>query len=129
MWIIQKIVSKGEYNYAVVPEHPNATSNGYVLEHRVVMENAIGRLLEQWELVHHIDENKKNNAIENLQILTIAEHNQHHAPDPEYIILKCDECGSEFARRANQRAEVKKYKNAFCSRSCNGKFQRRKQLS
>ncbi len=81
MWIIQKIVSKGEYNYAVVPEHPNATSNGYVLEHRVVMENAIGR------------------------------------------------CGSEFARRANQRAEVKKYKNAFCSRSCNGKFQRRKQLS
>lgn len=45
MWKIEKIVSKGDYNYAVVPEHPFSTKNGYVLEHRVIMENHLKRLL------------------------------------------------------------------------------------
>lgn len=44
-WKIQKIVSKGDYNYAITKEHPKATKNGYVLEHRIVMENHLGRLL------------------------------------------------------------------------------------
>jgi hypothetical protein len=38
MWKIQKLVSKGDYTYAKVPEHPSATKNGYVLEHRIVVE-------------------------------------------------------------------------------------------
>ena len=45
VWKIRRIVSKGDYNYAVVPEHPNKTKFGYVLEHRIVMENHLGRLL------------------------------------------------------------------------------------
>ena len=68
MWNIRKIVSKGDYNYAVVPEHPNRTKNNYVLEHRVVMENHLGRLLNDDEVVHHINGNKKDNRIENLTI-------------------------------------------------------------
>ena len=43
MWNIKKIVSKGDYLYALVPEHPKATKNGYVLLHRIVMENHLGR--------------------------------------------------------------------------------------
>lgn len=39
MWKIQKIISKGVYNYAFTPEHPNSTKKGYVLEHRAIIEN------------------------------------------------------------------------------------------
>lgn len=38
MWNIKKLIHKGEYDYALVPDHPYATKNGYVLYHRVVME-------------------------------------------------------------------------------------------
>lgn len=66
---IKKVIKKGDYLYALVPDHPNATKNGYVLMHRVVTENHLGRLLEKNEIVHHLDENKHNNAIENLQVM------------------------------------------------------------
>lgn len=122
MWTIQRIVSKGEYNYAVVPDHPKATKHGYVLEHRVVMENHLRRLLDATELVHHKDENKKNNALSNLEVVSAARHQQLHTV-ASVIHLKCAECGKMFKRRGNQRPQVKGYKNAFCSRSCNGKFQ------
>ena len=50
------------------PDHPKA-SNNYVLEHRLVMEEKIGRLLKEDEIVHHLDGNKKNNNPNNLQLL------------------------------------------------------------
>lgn len=51
----------------------------HVLEHRVIMEQHLGRNLEQWELVHHIDRNKKNNNISNLELQKGGkEHIRHH---------------------------------------------------
>lgn len=61
MWNIQKIVHKGDYDYAVVPEHPKAIKHGYVLLHRIVLENYLGRILDDGEISHHINEDKKNN--------------------------------------------------------------------
>lgn len=46
--------------------------------HVVVMEGIIGRRLFANEVVHHIDENRSNNAPENLQLMTRAEHTRHH---------------------------------------------------
>jgi hypothetical protein len=42
--------------------------------HRVVMERHIGRPLHPDEDVHHIDGDKQNNGIENLQLLPHQEH-------------------------------------------------------
>lgn len=39
---------------------------GYIYEHRYVMEKKIGRLLIKKECIHHINENKSDNNIENL---------------------------------------------------------------
>ena len=67
------------YIYILKPEHPHASKAGYVLEHRLIMEQAIGRYLLQEEQVHHINHVKDNNRIENLKLFSSnSEHIKHH---------------------------------------------------
>lgn len=46
----------------------------YIREHRLVVEQYLGRKLESWEEVHHIDGNGLNNDISNLLILSKSDH-------------------------------------------------------
>ena len=122
MFEIEKKVSKGDYLYSLVPTHPNASKHGYVLMHRVVMENYLGRLLLPQEVVHHIDGNKKNNSIENLQLLTREEHSRMHQLERgagRYTFV-CPCCGKIFERQRRSYGKTKY--GPFCSRHCNGKF-------
>lgn len=126
MWNIRKIISKGDYDYALVPEHPKATKNGYVLLHRVIMENHLGRLLNDDEVVHHKDHDKKHNVIENLEVLSAKEHNILHGLEHErkMVLLKCPWCGKQFTRELNQTHLQKKSKLGCtcCCRSHRGKL-------
>lgn len=74
MFTLRKEIKKGDYLYALVPDHPNATKNGYVLMHRVIMENHLGRLLGKDEVVHHKDHNKFNNSVDNLEVMDKNAH-------------------------------------------------------
>jgi hypothetical protein len=47
-------------------------------EHRRVAEEVLGRKLRKGEIVHHKDENKHNNASENLEVMTQSEHAKLH---------------------------------------------------
>jgi len=58
--------TNGIYVLVYTPHHPYGRKNGYVYEHRLVVEKIIKRFLKSYEEVHHIDLNKRNNVPKNL---------------------------------------------------------------
>lgn len=69
LWKGGKRESKG-YIEVYQPNHPSlkGTKRMYVREHRLVMENKIGRYLEKWEEVHHLNSVRNDNRPENLEL-------------------------------------------------------------
>lgn len=51
----------------------------YYKEHRLVMEESIGRKLLTTEIIHHINGIKDDNRIENLEITTYQKHSSNHS--------------------------------------------------
>lgn len=124
MWKIENIVKKGDYLYAVVKDHPYAIKFGYVLYHRVIMENRLNRILNPDEVVHHINGDTFDNRIANLELVTKSAHSSMHGfyRGKTISIVKCPECGAIFEKRYNQTYLCKGGIFTACSRRCRGKF-------
>lgn len=73
-----RLLQNRKYRAVLAPTHPAAHSSGYVYEHRRVMEQHLGRLLSSDEVVHHINGNTHDNRVENLQVMSHAEHARLH---------------------------------------------------
>jgi hypothetical protein len=91
----------------------------YKLEHRLIVEASIGRLLTADEQVHHINGDKLDNRLENLLIVGPSEHQTYHTDNVarmrRRITLTCEHCGATFERRPKLESQ------RFCSRSCRSK--------
>lgn len=91
-----------------MPDHPNAV-RGFVREHRYVMEQKLGRLLQSAEVVHHINNNPADNRPENLEVQFIGDHTRDHrvalgrlesySGRSKVITLTCDCCGRTYKRK------------------------------
>lgn len=76
---------KHGYRVLLRPEHANSDSRGYILEHRLVMSEFLGRPLNEDEHIHHIDGDKLNNSLENLQVISRSEHTRIHNKDKDIV--------------------------------------------
>jgi len=72
------IANRLGYFIIYTPEHPNATKDGYVMEHRLLMEKKLSRYLNKNEFVHHINGDTQDNRIENLEITSKRQHARIH---------------------------------------------------
>lgn len=117
----------GGYRYARTdPPHPRANAKGLYPLHRVLMENMLGRLLEDGEEVHHHDEDKTNDDPSNLRLKTKADHARDHALEraPDEVEVTCP-CGKAFKLKAHvHRQRLGRSKMGFltCSRPCGYKY-------
>jgi hypothetical protein len=82
-----KIVdSSGYLSLYVGPEYKYSnTYGGRIREHIYLIQEKIGRQILKEEVVHHIDGNKLNNDISNLDLCSITEHNNCHAKSEKIV--------------------------------------------
>jgi hypothetical protein len=133
-WKVEKLVKKGDYLYAVVRNHPHRIQYDYVLHHRIVMENHLKRLLTKNEVVHHKDGDKKNNSIENLELLTDVDHIRQHMSERGrlWVTIRCPGCLNIFEKPKNRtylQKPKQKLQASCCSNRCRGVFARNVQLN
>lgn len=87
------LTGQGYVQVLVFADDPMASMrsrSGYVLEHRLVVAQAIGRPLEPRETVHHINGDRQDNSLENLQLRQSA----HGAG----VVFVCADCGSRHIK-------------------------------
>lgn len=82
------------------PNHPNPNWKGtHVYRYRLVIEKHLGRYLHKKEVVHHKNGDHSDDRLENLEIMTQAEHARlHHkikmAGRWSYNFKNCVVCGT-----------------------------------
>lgn len=86
-WQGGRTIQSNGYVYIKSVGHPKALVQGdYVLEHRLAVEEVIGRYLEEGEVVHHINGKKDDNHPENLYITNPSEHVRMHNDNVSHLL-------------------------------------------
>lgn len=70
--------SQGYVKVRVGRGHPLADPNGYAYEHLLVWSKAGRQLPEDGQILHHRNEDKSDNRLSNLELLTRREHAAEH---------------------------------------------------
>lgn len=84
--------------------HPKSFKGGWYWEHVIIAEKNIGRHLKQNESIHHINEIKTDNRIQNLFICSRQEHDKAHGMKSvslyrlqnTWVGKQCESCNKTF---------------------------------
>lgn len=100
-------IDKHGYRLVYSLNHPMARKRGnappiYVPEHRLVMANHLGRMLDPKEVVHHVNGDKRDNRIDNLELYT---SNAQHLRDE---LAGVPQTGRTYAQMKKVREEQKR---------------------
>ncbi len=75
----RRVNSRGYVEIQLGKANPRANRAGFQYEHRLVMEDHLGRRLRRWEEVHHLDGNPSNNDLLNLELMEKVDHAAFHS--------------------------------------------------
>lgn len=126
-----KKTRKDGYISIYFPDHPMSNSEGYIMEHILVMECHIGRWINNDEAVHHINHIRSDNRLENLRLMTQKEHMSMHmkerhanggVPHKTVKIINLDT--GEIFKSIKEAAEKYNTQITHISRVCRGKRKR-----
>jgi len=120
-------MKNGEYNLQKAPDkYPGKTYRlNLAPEHHLVWWRKKDEVVKKDEVIHHVNRDKTDNRIENLEKLTRSEHSKKHMKEVgrKYAVIECPECGREFEKPLNHTFMQKpNTKASFCSKSCSISF-------
>lgn len=120
---------EGRY-YVQIKRDGKYTSTAYA---RFIFCTHHGKELTRDTEVDHIDGDRTNDMLENLQILDSLTNKRKNALDngikKNIVFLKCPDCGKTFAREKRQTFLAKGGVFTACSRSCSGSFRQKLQMA
>jgi hypothetical protein len=96
-----------DQGYIVVfrPEHPNATSSGWILEHRLIVSDILDRELTKSEVVHHLNLKPDDNREDNFLVFSSNKlHMEFHENPPDWM-PRCECCGHPQPEKLERRPD------------------------
>lgn len=116
-------MKNGPYNLVKAPEgYPGKTyRENYVYEHHAVWYLATGEIVPSGYLIHHVNGDKRDNRIENLEVVERGDHTRKHAIPAERVEVTCVVCGRVIQRRVKvYEFNAKRNSQNCCSKQCAG---------
>ena len=99
----------------------------YILKHRYIWEQYNGQIPEGY-VIHHIDEDKSNNNIENLRMMLCGDHSILHRKNKSFNNLKSrkiyqkDKKTKKIINIFDRLSDIKEYNISCISKCCNNKM-------
>lgn len=90
---------------------------------RYLMSRHLGRPLAQGEEVDHINDDRSDNRLENLQLLSRADNMAKRSTGQAFNWFSCAQCGSQFSRSKQRQFRTAAKYPPCCTRSCAARYQ------